>query len=314
METESESINTSEDKDQSVFNKVSTNEEPYTLSDIKHGDNDDGANRELNTFVEKPSANSLTAENGSSCDTLEKPPTDKLHVNRTSDEENEILQKDDVGNTILTNDDEDDVRKGNKSKKKHFVVDSDSDEETPPVEIQNDGEPVENTQIKKKKHKCLAIVDSDSEIENDYEITQHNKSFSDDSKNRHEEGQVVPQKSDASFTSVQSNKSSGSAACGPDSSEEAMKNDDEDDVNEKVNAKSYKSKPKQKKGIFLPMTAKEAARQRLKIQSETQRMIRERNVYVHYHRPRPITREEFFTKRTQLSSVVPESQRGLPLR
>lgn len=53
------------------------------------------------------------------------------------------------------------------------------------------------------------------------------------------------------------------------------------------------------------MTGKDAALLKKEIQSESQRMTRERNISLPYHRPKQFTLKEFLSKRSKLASVLP---------
>lgn len=53
------------------------------------------------------------------------------------------------------------------------------------------------------------------------------------------------------------------------------------------------------------MTGKDVAVLKKEIKSESQRMVRETNVSLPYHRPKQFTLKEFLSRRPKLSSVVP---------
>lgn len=53
------------------------------------------------------------------------------------------------------------------------------------------------------------------------------------------------------------------------------------------------------------MTAQEAAKQKTEIHSESQRMLREANVSLPYHKPKSYTIKEFLEKRAKLASALP---------
>lgn len=53
------------------------------------------------------------------------------------------------------------------------------------------------------------------------------------------------------------------------------------------------------------MTGKQAAELRKEIKSENQRMLREKNISLPYHKPKSYTIKEFLSKRPKFSSAVP---------
>lgn len=60
------------------------------------------------------------------------------------------------------------------------------------------------------------------------------------------------------------------------------------------------------------MTGKEAAELRKEIKSESQRMIREKNISLPYHKPKSYTLKEFLSKRPKFSSALPISEKMPP--
>lgn len=53
------------------------------------------------------------------------------------------------------------------------------------------------------------------------------------------------------------------------------------------------------------MSFKEASKQRDEIRSESQRMLRESNISLPYHRPKYFTLKDFLAKRPKFASAVP---------
>lgn len=105
-----------------------------------------------------------------------------------------------------------------------------------------------------------------------------------------------------------------SALCDSESSADEMnQNDgnksdvDQDGMSEEVPKPiRYRRKPKSKKETGpKEMTGKEALEQRKEIFSESQRMTRQSNVSLPYHRPKSHSLREFLARRPKLASALP---------
>ncbi|RZC32724.1 claspin -like [Asbolus verrucosus] len=205
----------------------------------------------------------------------------------------------------------------NKTRKKHTIVDSDSDSELKEtseagyngklaLKSSSDGEEKnsnsENGSTQKKR--VITALDSNS----DEEITPHNKSFPDEEAaveaiiyTSNNKGELVPENSSANPTK----KSRLSGLYDSDTSEDEQieENVIEDSIIKPVVYKPPRKRNKDDKP--KRMTAQEAAKQRTEIQSESQRMLRESNVSLPYHKPKSYTLKEFLQKRTKLASALP---------
>lgn len=60
------------------------------------------------------------------------------------------------------------------------------------------------------------------------------------------------------------------------------------------------------------MTAKEAAKQKIEIQSDSQRRLRESRTSLPYHKPKSHTIKEFLEKRSKLASALPVIPKAPP--
>ncbi|XP_030763518.1 claspin-like [Sitophilus oryzae] len=248
-----------------------------------------------------------------------------------SEDENNDNRKD-----ILSSDDEEDVTTNNKSKRKHISrIESDSETEETVLQTKNNSEPViyrtdskdeiipdnnieNNTTsiLPRKRH--IIQIDSDSETEeitSETRISDENNSepviYTTDSK-----GEIVPENSSNVI------KSRLATLCDSDSEEEYTVNDDvsppndpsEEDMieqtqhnNEPKKSRINTKKPKVQNKVSddpKPMTPKEAAELRKEIQSESQRMLREKNVSLPYHKPKPRSLKEFLARRPKLATAT----------
>lgn len=60
------------------------------------------------------------------------------------------------------------------------------------------------------------------------------------------------------------------------------------------------------------MTGKEAAEQRLEIQSDSQKRVRESRVSLPYHKPKSYGIKEFLQRRPRLASAIPTNTSSRP--
>ncbi|KAL1512938.1 hypothetical protein ABEB36_002437 [Hypothenemus hampei] len=187
-----------------------------------------------------------------------------------------------------------------KNKSKLILDDSDSDNE-----VDNNVQDINSPNIQNnKRHKRIAVLDSDSDS-NDSPVTPHNKSFTDECSTKDDESAMVDttySTSDiVSETNLNLQKSRLALLCDSDS-------DHEDDHDQEIlTDQQSKSNSKTKETREVPktvMTAKDAAELRKEIQSESQRMLRERNISLPYHKPKSRSLKEFLTKRPKLGSIV----------
>ncbi|KAG5890226.1 hypothetical protein JTB14_028767 [Gonioctena quinquepunctata] len=172
--------------------------------------------------------------------------------------------------------------------------------------------------LTKKKKKRIAIVDSDSDEENveskvntTYESSETQESVIYTTNHK---GEIMPE-------DALQRKSNWTALCDSDSNDEDQYNetvtleDNNDQLSEDtvIQPKPYRKKSK-KKNEENPkkMTGKEAAQQRREIQSESQRMLRETNISLPYHRPKAFTLKEFLARRPRFASAVPSSINAPP--
>nr|XP_023017060.1 claspin-like isoform X2 [Leptinotarsa decemlineata] len=165
----------------------------------------------------------------------------------------------------------------------------------------------------KKKSKRWAILDSDSDLgeeestfgpeSHSYEVSKSHESLV----NTDHNGKIVPENS-------VHEKSRWTALCDSDSDDDYHETEIGNDNNENaledkmINPTPYKKKNRCKtteKTSNVKMTGKEAAKQRREIQSESQRMVREMNVSLPYHRPKSFTLKEFLSRKTKISSAIP---------
>ncbi|EFA06121.1 hypothetical protein TcasGA2_TC008964 [Tribolium castaneum] len=213
----------------------------------------------------------------------------------------------------------------NKVRKKHNVIDSDSEaeendlnEKAPPAlaEPSDDEEKtsIANSDVAKKKLKRISRINSDSDEEKDHnesvieeeEITPHNKSFPDEATavealiyTTNSKGELVPENGP---TNAQKSRYSlyDSESSEDERVQTTFEDVDETELPPTVYRKSRKNADKPKR-----MTPQEAAKQKIEIQSESQRMLRESNVSLPYHKPKSYTIKEFLQKRAKLASALP---------
>nr|CAI5869677.1 unnamed protein product [Callosobruchus analis] len=201
-----------------------------------------------------------------------------------------------------------------KSQKKKFLNFSDSEDDSPNI-LQGNSKEVTDIDVeednmlksmKKSKYKRF-VADSDSESELD--ITPHNKSFTSEVQcGETDLGKSHPK------TATQSDKRGPrwSKLCDSESSEDEQpktetKNSEVDDLEEEnIKPVKYKGKSQaKKKNEPKKMTRKDAQVLNKQIQAESQRMIREMNVTLPYHKPKQFTLKEFLSSRPKLASAAP---------
>lgn len=183
--------------------------------------------------------------------------------------------------------DEDIISFKTSNKSNNIVQDTDSEEETNfPLKIRN-----------------KSVINSDSEEEE--EIAPHNKSFNNDNAVKEQaiyvinnKGELVPENG-SDFSTM---KSRLSALCDPESSDEEITTENNDCEPHKEVPIKYKKSIRENKP--KKMTGKDAAELRKEIQSESQRMVREANVSLPYHKPKSHTLKEFLTRRPKLAASV----------
>ncbi|KAF7279020.1 hypothetical protein GWI33_007661 [Rhynchophorus ferrugineus] len=160
--------------------------------------------------------------------------------------------------------------------------------------------------------KKVARIDSDSEED----VTTLEKENFNDKENESiiytmsSKGEVIPE---GTFNTM---KSRLATLCDSDSEDEAFESmpqynqviDESQHEDKKKYTKSQKRTKDQTKTKedLKPMTAKEAADQRVEIQAESQRMLREKNVSLPYHKPKTHSLKEFLARRPKLASAIPD--------
>ncbi|KAJ8925628.1 hypothetical protein NQ315_009472 [Exocentrus adspersus] len=208
----------------------------------------------------------------------------------------------------------------NTKRKMHVIADSDSEEEGNQIVSRasdNDGLAGTNEPVNEKIHKrLLAVVDSDSDAEIDADAG-FTCDKSDDSNKKEQpvfttnsKGELLPEDAYQNSSTVTRLIS----LCDPESSEDdAETGKYEESIEREIGPTKYKrkskpsSKPKPKK-----MTSKDAANLRQEIKSESQRMLREKNVSLPYHKPKSFTLKEFLSRRPKFASAVPATAKAPP--
>ncbi|CAH0551255.1 unnamed protein product [Brassicogethes aeneus] len=163
-------------------------------------------------------------------------------------------------------------------------------------------------------------INNPSYSEEEIEITPHNKSQS--------EKMSIPESTEEQIeapiykTNDKENKDQKNcllALCDSESSDEEVvddkseerKNEEDDAIKPVIYKKSTKSN-KMEDEEEKKMTGKEAAEQRKEIHSESQRMLRESNVSLPYHKPKSYTLKEFLSRRSKLASSIPIAAKTPP--
>ncbi|CAG9813451.1 unnamed protein product, partial [Phaedon cochleariae] len=193
-------------------------------------------------------------------------------------------------------------------------IDTDSEDGSSTVLPNED---VESFDKNKKKHKL--IVDSDSEYD---DITTHNKSFADETENDNAPIYTTDYKGKLIVENPKTKKSLWTDLCDSESSDDEVNQEPENPTDngnvpfleeEILEPIPYKKKHKPKGGDSeKKMTSKDAAKLRKEIQSESQRMVREMDVSLPYHRPKQFTLKEFLSRRPKLASTVPTASKMPP--
>ncbi|XP_066138261.1 claspin-like [Euwallacea fornicatus] len=181
----------------------------------------------------------------------------------------------------------------------------------------------------KKMHKNRVLLDSDSDSEEIAVPSPHDKSFANQAQveqdsepiifTTNSKGEVVPE------NEVLTQKSRLAMLCDSDSeddnqvlSEHCESNDEFFNKEKKQSSKKVSKENKTNlestnDGVPYKMTPKEAAEQRKVIQSESQRMVREKDISLPYHKPKPRSLQEFLSRRPRLSKAAEsESSRAPP--
>ncbi|CAG9860448.1 unnamed protein product [Phyllotreta striolata] len=210
-----------------------------------------------------------------------------------------------------------------KSRKRITLIDSDSEDEPSiiteskgPSSTQADSSKAnliktsnENPELAKWN---LNFDDSDSDLEN--LITIHNKSFTETTSER----PLSPENE-----SIKRDRYNLSESSDDETNVKTSKRDSEE--NNSGSEKGYNSGNEIKKSIKYKrkrsvknndepheMTAREAVKQREEIRSETQRLVRESNISLPYHRPKSYTLKEFLARRPKFASAVPLATKTPP--
>ncbi|CAG9837231.1 unnamed protein product [Diabrotica balteata] len=228
----------------------------------------------------------------------------------------------------------------NKTRKRITLLESDSENELPTSQEHLIGECSSDKQIMNRitdsddknileenfklksantKHisKNADLESSDSEVE---QVTPHNKSFSDAPIEEapiytvNYKGELIleqPARKSNNWTALCDSESSADE----DNNEDKPKSDLDNSMSDEDVIKPVKYKKKSKpneEGEPKKMSGKEAAELRKEIQSESQRMKRESNISLPYHRPKSFTLKEFLSRRPKLASAVPLAAKTPP--
>ncbi|XP_066244848.1 claspin-like [Euwallacea similis] len=186
----------------------------------------------------------------------------------------------------------------------------------------------ENSTVR-KVHKSKVLLDSESDSDEITVPSSHDKSFANQTQVEQEsepvifilnsKGEVVPE------SELLTEKSRLAMLCDSDSendnqvlSEHCESNDESSNEEKRQSLKKVSKENKSElefTGNDVPhkMTPKEAAEQRKVIQSESQRMVREKDISLPYHKPKPRSLQEFLSRRPRLSRAAEsESSRAPP--
>ncbi|XP_028135625.2 claspin isoform X2 [Diabrotica virgifera virgifera] len=221
--------------------------------------------------------------------------------------------------TLLESDSENELP----TSQEHLIDNFSSNQETMNRFADSDDENIleENSNLKNANTKHISnnvgLESSDSEAE---QVTPHNKSFSDAPLEEtpiyavNSKGDLVreqPAKKSNNWTALCDSESSADE----DNDEDKPKCDEDDSMSEEDVIKPVKYKKKsmpKEEGEPKKMSGKEAAELRKEIQSESQRMKRESNISLPYHRPKSFTLKEFLSRRPKLASAVPMAAKTPP--
>ncbi|VEN59666.1 unnamed protein product [Callosobruchus maculatus] len=195
-----------------------------------------------------------------------------------------------------------------------MIHSSDSEDDSPNVlqEHSKEGTDVdveEKDMLKNKKKSKYKRFVTDSDSESESNITLHNKSFTSEAQcGETDLGIPVPETS----THSDQKGSRWSKLCDSESSEDEQPKTETKSLwvdeleEENIRPVKYKRKSQSKrKDEPKKMTRKDAQVLNKQIQAESQRMIREMNVTLPYHKPKQFTLKEFMSSRPKLASAVP---------